>query len=115
MGNASDDAERDGEGTPATPSSSATDARSDQHYLLQRSGEPVYDAQDLARIVGVPTAVLADWEQSVGVPRPRWKPGGQGGAVPRYSYRAVGSAPWPRDPARAAAPAAEAAPRLLSS
>ncbi len=37
MDNASDDAEPDGERTPATPSSSATDARSDPPYLLQRS------------------------------------------------------------------------------
>ncbi|HEX9413212.1 MAG TPA: MerR family transcriptional regulator, partial [Ktedonobacterales bacterium] len=101
MDNASDDAEPDGERTPATPSSSATDARSDPPYLLQRSGEPVYDAQDLARIVGVPTAVLADWEQSVGVPRPRWKPDGQGGAVARYSDRDVGAALWLRDQVRA--------------
>lgn len=81
--------------------------------LMQRSGAPRYDAQDLVRMLGVPANVLWGWEQSLGIPRPLRVRDGHGGLFPRYSDRDVLAVLWLRDQIRAGASPVEAARRLL--
>jgi methanogenic corrinoid protein MtbC1 len=83
--------------------------------LMQRSGTPHYDIQELVRIVGVPANILWGWEQSLGVPRPIPVSDYNGGQVPRYSERDVVAVLWLRDQIRAGMPPVEASHRLVAA
>jgi DNA-binding transcriptional MerR regulator len=87
----------------------------DPPYLLQRSGEPVYDAADVARMVGVTTDTLTDWEARYGVPRPRHLMDESGVMRPRYSERDMLATLWLTEQLRAGQPPDEAARRLLAA
>lgn len=89
--------------------------RMDPPYLLQRSGEPVYDAADVARMVGVTTDTLTDWEARYGVPRPRHLMDDSGVMRPRYSERDMLATLWLTEQLRAGQPPEEAARRLLAA
>jgi methanogenic corrinoid protein MtbC1 len=83
--------------------------------LMQRSGTPYYDVQELVRIVGVPANIIWGWEQSLGVPRPIPVGDNNGGQVPRYSERDVVAVLWLRDQIRAGMPPVEASRRLVAA
>ncbi len=83
--------------------------------LMQRSGEPRYDTQELVRLVGVPANILWGWEQKLGIPRPIRMVDGRGGSIPRYSDRDVLAVLWLRDQLRAGAQPVEAAVRLFDA
>lgn len=81
--------------------------------LMQRSGTPRYEIQELVRIVGVPANIIWGWEQSLGVPRPMKVSDHNGGQVPRYAERDVVAVLWLRDQIRAGMPPVEASRRLF--
>ncbi|HEU5423918.1 MAG TPA: hypothetical protein VFU72_10290, partial [Nitrolancea sp.] len=83
--------------------------------LMQRSGAPRYDAQDLARMLGVSIATLWNWEQNLGIPRPIPVRDERGGFLPRYSDRDVLAVLWLRDQLRAGASPVGAARRLFQA
>lgn len=78
-------------------------------------GDPRYDAQDLARRLGIPAGQLWEWEQTVHVPRPIRVPDGHGGLLPRYSERDLAAARWLLDQVAAGVAPHEAARRLLAA
>ncbi|HEV2237551.1 MAG TPA: hypothetical protein VGR57_12885, partial [Ktedonobacterales bacterium] len=101
-----------GGGQPPAPPAPGG-AHTDPPYLLQRSGEPVYDAADVARMVGLAPDTLTEWEARYGVPRPRHLMDESGVMRPRYSERDMLATLWLTEQLRAGVPAEEAARRLL--
>jgi hypothetical protein len=87
----------------------------DPPYLLQRSGDPVYDAAEMAQMVGVTPEALTEWEARYGVPRPRHLMDETGVMRPRYSERDLLATLWLSEQMRAGQTAEEAAKRLIAA
>jgi hypothetical protein len=100
---------------PTAPAPASSGARMDPPYLLQRSGDPVYDAADMARMVGVTPEALTEWEARYGVPRPRHLMDETGVMRPRYSERDLLATLWLTEQMRAGQTAEEAAKRLIAA
>jgi hypothetical protein len=115
MEHASDEPGAAVDGGQPPPPPAPGGVRMDPPYLLQRSGDPIYDAADMARMVGISPEALIDWEARFGVPRPRHLQDESGFMRPRYSEKDLLAALWLAEQIQAGQTPEEAARRLLAA